>query len=319
MAKKKIKNLKLEQTELQPITIGQFESRRKTSIGIFIILTIFIAAVFFLPEISNVITKYLNPTPVEPSKPSENPNTPIIPPDDDDTTSDEIFLIADDLKIEKEDITMSDIKINKETNTISFSITNNTNNPLILNNLNYYLELYFVEGNGNTLLERVKLGDTSTLVSGSFINFTKDISANTANSATSIMLVKKSIDDYPVIELEESEEGNSSLICTKGSHEVTYKFTKNALQEVVSKLDYKETTENYTTIYQDSKTNSTKYNSTPGIISTWIDYTGGFNVTTTINLAETSRTTIFDADTFERNTEPKVVKFEIEAQGFSCK
>ena len=59
MAKKRYKNIKIEQEELKPIAIGEFESRRKTSIGIFIILTIFVLVVIFLPQISSIINEYL--------------------------------------------------------------------------------------------------------------------------------------------------------------------------------------------------------------------------------------------------------------------
>ena len=44
----------------------------------------------------------------------------------------------------------------------------------------------------------------------------------------------------------------------------------------------------------------------------------GFNITTIVNLEEASRTYIFNADSFKLDTEPKVVSFEMEAQGFSC-
>ena len=75
MAKKKYKSFKIEQEELKPMTIGAFESRKRTSIGIFIILTIFVIVVIFLPEISDVVNEYLNPTPTTPV----TPNTPQTP------------------------------------------------------------------------------------------------------------------------------------------------------------------------------------------------------------------------------------------------
>ena len=57
MAKKKYKNFKVEGEELKPITIGAFESRKRTSMGIFIILTIFVLVVIFLPEISEKVNE----------------------------------------------------------------------------------------------------------------------------------------------------------------------------------------------------------------------------------------------------------------------
>ena len=59
MAKKKIKNFKVEQDELKPITVGAFESRRKSSIGTFFILTVFVLVIVFLPQITDIVNEYL--------------------------------------------------------------------------------------------------------------------------------------------------------------------------------------------------------------------------------------------------------------------
>ena len=80
MAKKKYKNVKIEQEELKPIAIGAFESRKKTSLGIFVILTLFVLAVIFLPQISEFIDEYLNPTPSTPVTPNNpTPEEPAEP------------------------------------------------------------------------------------------------------------------------------------------------------------------------------------------------------------------------------------------------
>ena len=143
MAKKKYKNFKLEQDELKPIVVGAFESRKKTSFGIFIILTIFVLVVVFLPEISQKIDEFLNPTtgrPVidEPETPT-NPEEPLTPSENIDET---FYAYTANLRIDRDNVVVSNILIDPTTSTISYSVTNNTSDYQDMEALNYYLEIY---------------------------------------------------------------------------------------------------------------------------------------------------------------------------------
>jgi len=121
--KKRYKNIKLEQTELTPTAIGMFESRRKSSIGTIIILGIFILAVIFLPNISEYIDKYLNPTlgtSNKPTSPSKKPTIPDAPDDNDDNFT----AFVDNLVVTNDDITVSNFIIDTTTLTLSYDVTN---------------------------------------------------------------------------------------------------------------------------------------------------------------------------------------------------
>ena len=90
------------------------------------------------------------------------------------------------------------------------------------------------------------------------------------------------------------------------------------LKELTSEVTHKIEELDYTTIQETQKVLVNNYNSKTGVVSTMFEYEGGYNITTNVNLSVASRLYIFSADSFKLNTEPKVVKFEMEAQGFKC-
>ena len=316
MAKKKYKNIKVEQDELKPIAIGAFESRKKTSIGTFIILTIFVLVVIFLPQISDAVNEYLNKTPTTPTTPN-TPDEPDEPdnPDDDDNVDETFYEYIAGLRIDRDDITVSDINIDTQNYTLTYSVTNNGTNYQDIEELNYYIEIY---NSDHTLIERVKLATSVFLASGAFETFTWNISEASATTVRYLVLVKKTENDYPEVEINADSEGNSTLVCTKAHETVTYEFTDDKLTDVTSIVEYLTTDPEYTEIYETYQTLANTYNSTTGITSNFFINTGGFNITTIVNLEEATRSYIFNADTFELDTATKVVNFEMEAQGFDC-
>ena len=316
MAKKRYKNIKIEQEELKPIAIGEFESRRKTSIGIFIILTIFVLVVIFLPQISSIINEYLNPTPtVNPTPTPNNPDDSEEPVDPDKNINEEFYAYAENLKIEREEVIVSDIKIDSTNHTLTYNVTNNTKSYQDMEELNYFIEIYNSE---RTLLERIKLVNEGVLAAGAFKTYTRNISELTSITAGYIVLVKKTTEDYPTVTLVEDAVGNANLVCSNSHEEVTYHFKNNKLQGLTSTVEYLTTDPDYDNIYSNYQTLVNNYNMTPGITSTIFNNTSGFNVTSIVDLKEASRTYIFNADTFKLDTDPKVVSFEMEASGFNC-
>lgn len=314
MAKKKrIKNFKLEQEELQPLTIGVFESRKKSSIGTVVILLLFVLFIVFLPQISDIVNSYLNPE--VPSVNPSNPVNPVEPGDNPDPGAEEDFYeYTTDLKITNDDITVSNFIVDTTNNTLSYTITNNGDSQDI-EALNYYIEIY---NSDRTLIERVKLASELNLLSGAYRSITKNISSDAATTVGYIVLIKKTIVEYPEVNLNISGDGSSSLVCTINHEKVTYKFKESKLKELISEVTYKIEDVNYETILEEHKILVNNYNSKTGAVSTMFEYEGGYNITTSVNLSEASRLYVFNADSFSLDTEPKVVKFEMEAQGFKC-
>lgn len=309
--KKKYKNMKVEPVELTPIAIGAFENRKKSSVSIFIIMTIFILVIIFLPNISSYINAYLNPEAPISNEDPPNKVTPSVPEDPEEET---FYAYASDLKIINEDITVSNFSVNSENHILSYTITNNSNGQDI-EGLNYYLEIYNSE---KTLLERVKLASELTLANGAFRTLTKNIGSDTASQIGYLVLLKKTVQEYPEVELQASEDGTTSLVCSSTNEVVHYKFKDNKLQELTSEINYTKDISNYDTMLSSQKILVNTYNNKNGVVSTLFEYESGYNITTTVNLSSASRFYVFNADTFIIDTEAKVVKFEMEAQGFQC-
>lgn len=314
MAKKKIRNIKLEQNELKATTIGIFENRKKSSVGIVLILTIFVMFIIFLPEISNKVDEYLHPKATIPVKPK--PVTPVPTPDPDEEEPDLLSKFEAGLKIDNEDITVDNFVLDEVNKTLSFKVTNNRDESVRFEELNYYLELYTSD---ETLMERVKVTGEASIGSGLSISLTKKLKDTTAETLGLVGLVAKTTNDYNNVTLNTNEDGSAAMVCTSANEKVTYKFMNQGLREVTSEVSYMVTEPDYLTNYENNKKLSDTYKSKTGIVSTWFEYSEGYNITTNINLSEASRLYVFNADSFSAGVEPKVVKFEMEAQGFSCK
>lgn len=315
MAKKKYKNMKIEQEELKPIAVGAFESRKKTSIGTVIILTFFILVVVFLPQISDIVNEYLNlnDSGTITETPSEDPTDD---PDEEEpyeNVDETFYLYTANLSIERETITVNDIVVDSETNTISFTINNNTSSSVNLKGLNYYFEIYNAD---RTLIERVKVitNDSMVLSAGEFRSYTKNISSEAASEVGYLVFVSKAVSDYPEITLG----ANSTLVCVNDHETVTYEFSDDLLKALTSVMEYTSTDDDYTELYTSYQNLASNYNSLSGVTSVFVGSSIGFNVTTIVDLEEASQSYIFNADTFGLDTEAKVVSFEMEAQGFDC-
>ncbi len=313
MAKQKIKNFKLEPEELKPVTIGIFESRKRSSVSIFLILTSFILVVVFLPQLSDLFNKFFNP---EAEIPNGGTIEPIKPPgsDEEEDYHDTFYDLALDLKIERNDITVGGFVVDAINNTLSFNVINNLTKDINLTDLHYYLELYTSD---HTLLERIKING-GLIGSGADNNIKKTLGTGVASELDAFVLVKIEEKDYAPIDLEVDDLGNASLVCSRPHEKVTYKFTKGLLKEFSSEVSYSLTDADYATYALKYQEQAMTYSSRPGITSSYIELNGAFNIATTVDLNHAERTTIFNADTFILDTEAKIINFEMEAQGFDC-
>ncbi len=312
MSKKKTKNFKIEDQELTPITVGHFESRKKSSLGIFIILSLFILLVIFLPEITDYVNAYLD-SKNNVVNPGYRPNDPIVIPPGDGEEEKTYYTYNENLVISDDNITLSHIVIDNSLKTISFDVTNKSSSSLL--DLNYYLELYDED---HTLLERLKLATKENVRAGEEQTLVKNISDDSLN-LQDLSLSKLDTKEYPVVSLNANSDGEATLVCENKHETVTYKFINNELKELASDIKYSSLEEGYADIYYNYRTLLNQYNVTNGVSATFFESTDGFNGVINVNLANASRMYIINADTFSLNTEPKIVKFEMESQGFDCK
>ena len=305
------KNVKINKEELSITKIGEIRDAEQSPwmvIGIFLFLLVFI---FFLPSLVNLIKGDSTRT---------DPSSPVItePEDKDQEPSkveEKYFEIENELKIPLEEkLVINNFSL--EQNKIKFMITNNGETRFNFNRKNYFLELYTEE---DTLLERVIL-EKASIGKEESIEFSYELAETTTANAKKIRFVEKEIDDYPNIELQKNEANEELLVCTKDTETITYKFQNGKLQNITDVINETYSDDlSYSEKLESWKTKSASYNNVGGISSTFIDTGVGFFVNTVLDLANVKITNVDNENYYTQETLAKVVKFEMDSRGFTCK
>lgn len=305
MAKKK--KVVIVDEELTPTVLKTIKEKKGSVIWLIFIFAIFVAAVIYLPDISVYLEDYLNPT-------TSVPNTPSGTDDGNDTDEDEgeevvKYDITAELQITDGDIVLSNFAI--ANNQLTFSITNNGSEMLDFGELNYFLELY----NSNVMLvQRIMVSDT-TVASGATTNVTYDL---TDANISSLSFEQITEDGYPSHTVTPDENGNATLTCVKDYETVNYLLTNNEVYAIEDIFRVNATDENYSTLYSSYQALSTTYNTIGGITSTVSVENNVLTFRTDINLSTVSEGTFNNIIYYPRNTDAKVMNFELEANGYTC-
>lgn len=305
MAKKK--KVVIVDEELTPTVLKTIKEKKGSVIWLIFIFAIFVAAVIYLPDISVYLEDYLNPT-------ASVPNTPSGTDDGNDTDEDEgeevvKYDLTAELQITDGDIVLSSFAI--ANNQLTFSITNNGSEMLDFGELNYFLELY----NSNVMLvQRIMVSDT-TVASGATTNVTYDL---TDANISSLSFEQITEDGYPTHTVTPDENGNATLTCVKDYETVNYLLTNNEVYAIEDIFRVNATDENYSTLYSSYQALSTTYNTIGGITSTVSVENNVLTFRTDINLSTVSEGTFNNIIYYPRNTDAKVMNFELEANGYTC-
>lgn len=314
MAKKEKFNSKkvtISEEELSITKIGELETTEQSPLFVLILFGFILVFIFFLPTIANLI-KAPNEKPDYSllEKPQEN-NQEEKPREE---PKNSYYQYSDTLSIDLEE----KIKINEFAlvgNTLSFKVTNANETRFSFQKDNYFLELYSEE---DTLLERIYLGDTTvSRETDMVLQFA--LNSNTALYMKKLSFAKKEITDYPNVTLEKNENEEEVLTCTKDRETLTYKFQKEKLFSISHVVNYSSTISNYESILNTWQTNSKKLNNMEGITSILVDAGTGFVVNTTIDTKTAKLNEVENTSYYPNETLAKVVSFEMEARGFSCK
>lgn len=314
MAKKEKFNSKkvtISEEELSITKIGELETTEQSPLFVLILFGFILVFIFFLPTIANLI-KAPNEKPDYSllEKPQEN-NQEEKPREE---PKNSYYQYSDTLSIDLEE----KIKINEFAlvgNTLSFKVTNANETRFSFQKDNYFLELYSEE---DTLLERIYLGDTTvSRETDMVLQFA--LNSNTALYMKKLSFAKKEITDYPNVTLEKNENEEEVLTCTKDKETLTYKFQKEKLFSISHVVNYSSTISNYESILNTWQTDSKKLNNMEGITSIFVDAGTGFVVNTTIDTKTAKLNEVENTSYYPNETLAKVVSFEMEARGFSCK
>lgn len=308
MAKKK--KIEIINEELVPTTLAIKKDKKKVSVfglvWIIFIFGIFISEAFYLPVISQYIINYFNPT--DDITPSGNKDNK------DNTSTDDLpveheYAISDDLEIALEGFKVSNVKVDNLQ--ISMDITNTSESIIEFGKLNYFIILS--DGN-KKLLQRIMLND-EVVAPGSTVNYKY---ALVSSEASVIELRNISIEDYPAYVVNADGNGVTALSCTKDYETVKYMLNDNKVYAITDTYVVMMSDPNYSSLYGTYQALASTYANINGVSSVVSVANENLEFKTIINLGSVTTNTLNSKVYYSKDTDAKIMKFELEASGFTC-
>lgn len=311
MAKKKMIVVDYDK-ELTPVTLAVKEDKKKASIfgivWIVLIFGIFILGVIYLPDIASFVNNYFNPDVVTPSGGNNNKNN-----GNDDVNSDDEkikeYVISDNLEITFDSFKINNIK--KENNKISMDIVNTSNEILDLSKDNYFINMY---SESKTLLKRVMLGDVIVSV-GNAYTVSYDIDEN----VYMLSIYNLSKKDYPAYVVTSDESNMGTLTCTKEYEKIDYLTNNNKVYAINLLNEVSSSDTNFNTLYATYQAMKNTYDSVEGISSSLDVINNVLTFRSVINLNVVLDGSINLKSYYPKDTDAKVIYFEMTSMGYTCK
>lgn len=311
MAKKKMIVVDYDK-ELTPVTLAVKEDKKKASIfgivWIVLIFGIFILGVIYLPDIASFVNNYFNPDVVTPSGGNNNKNN-----GNDDVNSDDEkikeYVISDNLEISFDSFKINNIK--KENNKISMDIVNTSNEILDLSKDNYFINMY---SESKTLLKRVMLGDVIVSV-GSTYTVSYDVDEN----VYMLSVYNLSKKDYPAYVVTSDESNMGTLTCTKEYEKIDYLTNNNKVYAINLLNEVSSSDTNFNTLYATYQAMKNTYDNVEGISSSLDVINNVLTFRSIINLNVVLDGSINLKSYYPKDTDAKVIYFEMTSMGYTCK
>lgn len=309
MAKKK--QIVINDEELTPTTLAIVEDKKKASIfgifWLFVIFAIFIVGVIYLPEISQYINNYLNPDVVTPDNPNKSDNNTT---ENDNKTTIKEYVINENPEIVLEKFKISNIAI--EENNISFDIANTSNEILEFTNYNYFINLY---DQSKKLLQRIMLKD-EVVSPNEKLKVTFSLTDSNVYSLTILNISK---DNYPAFVATADENNMATLTCTKNYEKVDYLLNNNKAYAINVLYEVGVDDANFNTLYGTYQAMQATYNSIEGVSSSLETINNVLSFRTIINLNTIGDEKISLKTFYPKDTDAKVMNFELTSMGYTCK
>lgn len=311
MAKKKMIVVDYDK-ELTPVTLAVKEDKKKASIfgivWIVLIFGIFTLGVIYLPDIASFVNNYFNPDVVTPSGGNNNKNN-----SNDDVNSDDEkikeYVISDSLEITFDSFKINNIK--KENNKISMDIVNTSNEILDLSKDNYFINMY---SEGKKLLKRVMLGDVIVSV-GSTYTVSYDVDEN----VYMLSVYNLSKKDYPAYVVTSDESNMGTLTCTKEYEKIDYLTNNNKVYAINLLNEVSSSDTNFNTLYATYQAMKNTYDNVEGISSSLDVINNVLTFRSVINLNVVLDGSINLKSYYPKDTDAKVIYFEMTSMGYTCK
>lgn len=315
--KKQYEQVVIKNEPLVPTTIGIMSDKENNPIGVILIFVILICMVLFLPNLTSFIESLKGN---DVSLPSSSPSSS-------NSNSTEIEVPSEEMEylpLQNEiDRTINGIRfqisLNSSSKQLQAIYTNVSGSNTFFISNKYYLELYSGE---KQLLQRIKI-EGKELVSSSTYHY--DIkSAYNLGQIAYLVIQKMSEKDYPAITLNSLDDNNLPfLTCVKENETLIYSFEENENTYLLKKIkDSIQITKKDESTINEYKALTNSYDSIDGVDAELNPTTNGFSFDTTIDLNRVSiqekKRILDNLAYYEKNTEAKVVSFELGSSGYTC-
>lgn len=298
--------------ELTPTVLATKKVKRGSLIWLIIIFAAFIVAAIYLPEITAYVNERFNLGIEIPEEITSNNN------DNQEDAEEEAeklqkYQLTNELSFTVDDLTLSNFIV--ANNKISFNIKNNSTENIDLSQKNYYLNLYNTDTEGNdTLLFRIKVSD-NIISANNKINLSYDVTTMAISEVAFLEITQEEIPAYVV---STDDSGNGVMRCLKGYETVTYSFNNNQVNTILDNYTIPLTDANINVYQSTYQVLASTYNNISGITSNVSTDETNLYFITNINLRTIIENTFNNEIYYPLNTDAKIIKFELEAQGFTC-
>lgn len=291
--------------------------------GVIFFFAIIFVAVFYLPKMSDELSKYIpgisrisGPTS---SGQSEEPAPE--KPGDKEEKKEELF----DLNGFVSNAGIDDLQLgnfvkdnNSGVNELKFYVLNNGDDVFTFNdNTKFFIDLY----DGENYISSVLVYSFNSIGPKESIDFSSIISSDAYKSANKFKIVRKNKSDYKPVNLVKQEGEYKILTCTLNNNTVEYLFINNYLEiindnyeEKIGNIFYYQDLEKY-------RNAASTYEGIPSIDYNVIESNEGFNVKTRVELEKINDSTLKKLATykyFSYHKDSKVVSFEMTSLGYNC-
>lgn len=297
MAKrKKLKNVKINEQELTPTVIGYLDEKKANPLFLIVVFGILLAFLYYLPEINQY---------VEQKRGNDySGNVPYVPSDNEEkfeqNDAGKEFDFSEASMIVMNEITFSDFKVVDDT--LSLVAKNNSSKMIELGQYGYYIYLKDSDGSIN---DAIKLDEIVVLEESE-----KDLVFN----IESISISKVFIDVFKEEYVNEVTLVDNKLTCTLEDETYIYNFENDTL--INEKYIYQTYDASDSLIYKYQKRKE-KYEVYEGVEINFDDNNGlYYEVLVDVNIADTTK--LNDENIFYKTFKPKVIKFKMKENGYSC-
>ncbi len=309
MGKRKKGQTTIAWNPLQATTIGQIKQNKYGWIGTVLLFLLFIGVVFYLPELFELYNKYkgksATPAVIANNNTANNNNNT---DNEEEERNVEKYKLSEKKSFEFNEFKVDNIRL--FAGELSYKITNLTDAELDLSALDYFFEFYDESGE---VIQRIFL--TGRIPKQESESYSYQIS-----NASSIVQYSLSIIDekyYTYYDFPVSEDKKVEFTCMNNYRSITYTFEDENLKKTVDNVSYPVYLEDYAEKYDYYNSLYNKYIERNGMdVSLEVnDDLLLYSVTIDYNILNGL---LDDYEYFVANTRPRIVKFKMEAMGYSC-